>query len=135
MRGLDTNVLVRFLTDDEPAQAEAARSFIERAESRAERLFVNTIVLSELVWTLEGGAYRYDRPTITGAIRKLLDTPVFEVQSRGEVRQALDDFEAGRGDFADYLIGRDNSSAGCDSTATFDRKLSGRKEFTILKTR
>jgi predicted nucleic-acid-binding protein len=135
LKGLDTNVLVRFLTDDHPAQAAVALQFIERAESRGERLFVNTIVLAELVWTLEGGAHRYSRDAIAGAIRKLLGVAVFEVQSREDVRRALDDFERGAGDFADYLIGRENESAGCDNTATFDRKLSGRKEFAVLRSR
>ena len=57
MRGLDTNVLVRFLTADDPEQAEAALRLVEIADSTGERLHISNIVLAELVWVLRGGCY------------------------------------------------------------------------------
>lgn len=53
----------------------------------------------------------------------MLITKQFEIENRDIVRQALCDYRNGRGDIADYLIGRTNRSHGCDFTATFDRSL------------
>ena len=112
MNGLDTNVLVRYVTADDPEQAEAARAVIEGAERRGERLFVSGIVLCELVWVLRGGAYGYGKEAIAGALSGLLDSPVFEVQQRNLVRRALASYRDGHADFADYLLGLVHQDAG-----------------------
>ena len=62
MRGLDTNVLVRYLTRDDDAQFAAASDLIEGAEHRSERLYLNIVVLCELTWVLRGSRYRFPRP-------------------------------------------------------------------------
>ena len=123
MRGLDTNILVRFLTADEPAQSEAARQLIETAEATDERLHVSALVLAELVWVLRGGRYALPRDAVADAVEALLDARVFEIQDRDLVRSAVTSFRDGPADFSDYLIGEYDRRAGCTSTLTFDRRL------------
>lgn len=135
MKGLDTNVLMRYLTEDDSAQFARTSELLEQAEDRGDRFFVNPIVLCELAWTLRGARYRYERSAIAGAIEKLLEVPLFEIESRDQVLQALTDYRAGPRDFADYLIGWLNREAGCEETATFDSRLDGCGAFEILKTR
>ena len=132
MRGLDTNVLVRFLTADDPEQAEAALRMVEIADSTGERLHISTIVLAELVWVLQGGRYARSRVEVADALNALLDTTVFEIQDRDLVRRAVTAFRAGPADFSDYLIGEHDRRAGCTSTLTFDRRLAGSTGFEEL---
>ena len=64
MRGLEANLLVRYITAEDAEKTQRAKEIIERAEDNGERLYVNTIVLCELCWTLRGKQYQYDRPSI-----------------------------------------------------------------------
>jgi len=73
MTGLDTNVLVRYLTQDDPAQARKALRAIEDAASKGEDLFVANIVVCELVWVLET-SYGYGRAEIIPVLEKILRT-------------------------------------------------------------
>ena len=123
MRGLDTNVLVRFLTADEPSQSEIARRLVESAEIHGERLHISTLVLAELVWVLRGARYARTRSEIADALAALLDATVFEIQDRDLVRSAAAAFRTGTADFSDYLIGQLDRRAGCTATLTFDRRL------------
>ncbi len=132
MRGLDTNVLVRYITADDAEQTQRAKEIIERAEDNGERLYVNTIVLCELCWTLRGKQYEYDRPSIAAVIELILDTAVFEIQNRDTVQRAMVDYRLGKADFSDYLIGYQNRALGCEDTVTFDRKLRHHEGFDLL---
>lgn len=134
MIGLDTNVLVRFITRDHPQQAESARMLFLQAEGRGERLRVSSIVLCELVWVLGGRTYGFDRHSIAAAIERLLEIPLFEVQERDLVRRALDAYRRNNGDFADYFIGEQNRAAGCSDTTTFDARLSSSDLFSVVAT-
>lgn len=130
MIGLDTNVLVRLLTEDDPAQAAKARSFVERTLAGGGRLFVGALVLAELAWVLSS-AYRYGKADVSLALEALLSTEGFEVEGRDAALEALDRYRAGKGDFSDHLIGARNARAGCESTFTFDRGLSGAPGFRL----
>lgn len=132
LTGLDTNVLVRYVTRDHPEQAQAARDFIEGAEARGERLYVSHVVLCELVWTLAGRGYRYSRHDIAALLLRLLETAVFEIEARDVVGVALADFAGGPGGFADCLIGRIHQATGCRDTASFDRRLASSGLFAVL---
>ena len=131
MRGLDTNVLVRFLVRDDKRQAEAASAYIRKATADGGSCFINLIVFCELVWVLES-AYGYSKQEITGVLEKMLAIRQFEIESKDMVRQAVHDYRLGRADIADYLIGRGNYSHGCDQTATFDRSLKGSPFFDVI---
>jgi predicted nucleic-acid-binding protein len=133
MRGLDSNVLLRVLTTDDPAQAERVKRAFQDAREKEEPLFVSVIVLCELVWTLRGKPYALDREALSNLVTRLLDDGLFEIQDRGVVQQALKDYRQGRGDFADYLLGWKNRDAGCRDTLTFDGKLREHEVFTLLE--
>lgn len=133
MRGLDTNVLLRVVTADDPIQSPLASRLFEEAEASGERFHVSTTVLCELVWALRSGAYRQGRDAIVHALETLLASGLFEVQHRDLVRRALDEYRDGPGDFADYLIGWQDHVAGCAGTLTFDRKLEDCDRFVMIK--
>jgi predicted nucleic-acid-binding protein len=132
MRGLDTNVLVRYITDDDPEQSPIAKRLIQDAEDKGDRLYINTVVLCELCWTLRGGRYRYDRPTIAAVLEKILAIKLFEIQNRDLVNRATRDYQLGKADFADYLIGLSNQRAGCEDTVSFDGGVKDLEGFTIF---
>jgi predicted nucleic-acid-binding protein len=132
MRGIDTNVLVRLVTVDDPHQHSLAREFLDRCEEEGEEVHVTGAVLCELLWTISRGGYRYDRAQQADVIEGVLDAKVFVVENHDQVKAALQDFRAGRGDFPDYLIGRLNARAGARDTVTFDSHLEPAKGFTLL---
>lgn len=131
MTGLDTNVLVRYLTQDDPRQSRAATACIEKTARTGQRCYINAVVLCELVWVLQG-AYGYDKREIVRVLEKMLSTVEFSIEDRDLSRRALDDYRSGSGDFADYLIGGRNRHAQCDETVTFDRGLKKSDLFRVL---
>jgi predicted nucleic-acid-binding protein len=131
MKGLDTNVLVRYLTQDDPRQSKRANAVIESALAGDERLHVDTIVLCELVWVLRA-AYQLDRATVAAALLQLIDTAQLSLDDRDLVREAARRYRAGPGDFADYAIGLRDRAAGCETTLTFDRAHKRTELFSLL---
>lgn len=129
MRGLDTNILVRFLTADEPTQSEICRRLIETTEAEGGNLHISVLVLAELVWVLRGRRYAFSRAKVADVLDALLDANVFEVQDRDLVRRANAAFRTGPADFSDHLIGEIDRRAGCTTTLTFDRRLSATEGF------
>ena len=121
MIGLDTNVLVRYIVQDDARQAEAAARLMESRCTRDEPGFISHIVLAELCWVLSKG-YGYDRKVQASVLSSLLVTAELDVQESEVAWQALRAFEKGNADFADYLIGHIGRDAGCEATWTFDRK-------------
>ena len=131
MKGLDTNILVRYLVKDDKRQAEKAAACIRKVTDSGEIFFINLVVFCELVWVLDS-AYGYERMEIAGVLEKLLITQQFEIESRDIVRQAIHDYKTGGADFADYLIGRINIINNCDTTFTFDQSLKKSPLFSLL---
>lgn len=131
MRGLDTNILVRYLVRDDKRQAQKASAYIREATAEGKSCFINDIVLCELVWVLEA-AYGFGKKKISEVLEKILVTKQFEIEQKDIVRQAVRDYSQGKGDLADYLIGRINHEHGCDRTATFDRSLKDVASFEVL---
>jgi len=132
MRALDTNVLVRFVVDDVPAQSsKAERVLADTARSR-ERLFVSIPALCELVWVLKK-TYLQRKVSIVNVIQSLVNDDWFQVENEHEVAAALDSYRRGNVDFSDCLIGHLARKAGCRETVTFDKKASKRAPgFTLL---
>jgi predicted nucleic-acid-binding protein len=131
MTGLDTNVLVRYLTQDDPVQARKANALIDGAIGQGHRLHLDVVVLCEVVWVLRG-AYEFDKATVAGAIENILDAAQFSIDDRDLLREALDAFRRGQGDFADYVLGLRNRKVGSAATATFDRALKKSVLFRLL---
>ena len=131
MVGLDTNVLVRYITQDDPRQAKMAERAIEKAVAGGAKVLIQPIVLCELIWVLES-AYRYGKSEIIAMIEQVMRTVQFEIAEKDVIWKALEDFSGGSADFSDYLIGRANERAGAQTTLTFDRSLKGCHRFTLL---
>jgi predicted nucleic-acid-binding protein len=130
MRGLDTNVLVRYLTQDDAEQSRKANDLIERALEGGERLHVEAIVLCELVWVLRS-AYRFERDEVAGALDALIASSL-SMPERDRLREAAARYRKGPGDFSDYLIALTNLDAGCKTTVTFDRVHKKSAGVTVL---
>ena len=118
MIGLDTNVLVRYVMQDDPRQSPRATRLIESL-SADEPGFVPVVALMELVWVL-AGSYALDRAQIATVLNTLLRSKEMVVDRADLVTQALQRFGAGGADFADALIERIAAAAGCSTTMSFD---------------
>jgi predicted nucleic-acid-binding protein len=119
---LDTNVLVRFLVEDDPEQSRQAKAMLRRAIAGNSPCFVSEVVVCEVVWVL-GTSYQVGREEIARVLRQLLRARHLTFIAAERLSRALNAFESGRGDFADYLILETAREAGCESVATFDRAL------------
>jgi predicted nucleic-acid-binding protein len=118
--GIDTNVLVRYIAQDHPAQARRAAALIERECSESEPGFVGLVVLAEVVWVSES-CYSASREEQRQIVRRILETRQLVVQDAETVWQALRLFEQSKADFADCLVERMAAAAGCVRTVTFDK--------------
>jgi predicted nucleic-acid-binding protein len=131
MKALDTNVLIRYLTQDEPKQAAIAAEQIEQAAVKAERMLIQPLVLCELVWVLEA-AYDFGKAEILDTLDQIVRTREFEVADKDTVWHALEEYRQGKGDFSDYYLGRANERDGAPQTLTFDKALKGSPRFRVL---
>lgn len=130
MRGLDTNILVRYLTQDEK-QWQRAEQYINEALAAGETCFVSSIVLCELIWVLRS-AYRIPREELITTLEKILRTNHFDFENKAAAWRAFQQFQKGKADFSDYLIGTTNQQIGCTETVTFDTKLQDVEGFRLL---
>jgi predicted nucleic-acid-binding protein len=134
MRGLDTNVLVRYLTADDKKQLASADQIIEECRKNQEPLFLSAIVLCELVWVLTS-AYGQAKPALVNTLEQILDMDLFQIEYDALVHRSLDAYRHGKGNFSDYLIGEIGKHHGCRDIVTFDRALKNSKAFTVLLVR
>jgi predicted nucleic-acid-binding protein len=123
MISLDTNVLVRLLTNDDPRQARMARKALDVALAEGQTVWVSVVVLCELVWVLQG-LYKYEKKQIVSALDALLKFSGIEVQSPHLVKKTLDVLTGNAADFADILLGLLSLDAGATYVLTFDKKAS-----------
>ena len=121
MIGLDTNVLVRFLVQDDAAQFERAQRLLKREASRGELVFISQLVLLESEWVLRS-RYGLGKADILGALAGLLDSREFLVEDEATLERALFAWRDSAAEFADCLIGARHLQLGCEGTATFDSR-------------
>lgn len=119
MIGLDTNVLVRYIAQDDPKQSPKATALIEALSPDAPG-FVTTVSIVELVWVMQS-CYAVTREGVIDALAQILRTKEFVVENAEVVWQAIRAFAGGSADFADCLIERSSAHAGCSAVYTFDR--------------
>jgi predicted nucleic-acid-binding protein len=123
MLGIDTNILVRFLVQDDHAQFERARKLIKREVTAGRRVFISQLVLLETEWVLRS-RYGMLKHQIIEAISALLDATDVQFENEPAIEEALFIWKDTAADFADCLIGSQNRRLGCRATATFDVKAS-----------
>jgi predicted nucleic-acid-binding protein len=130
--GLDTNVVVRYLVQDDPAQAAAATRLMERVLSTELPGFITGITLCEIVWVLTE-CYDADRDRIGSVIEALLASRQLVVEESEIVWNALHDWRKSSADFSDALIGRKVIARGGEKTVTFNRAAAKLPGFERLK--
>ncbi|MFT5133042.1 MAG: putative nucleic-acid-binding protein [Gammaproteobacteria bacterium] len=132
MKALDTNVLVRYLVQDDPGQSLIATRFIEKNCTTETPAFIGHIVLCELVWILESN-YSLDREAISTLLERLMQVAQLIVMEPSCVWKALNDYKRSNVDFADHLLARVNEAQGCEVTVTFDKKAGMQPMFELLE--
>ena len=131
MIGLDTNILIRYLTQDDPIQSAKATEILERRLTRANPGFVSIVVMVEVVWVLDR-AYGLTGREIATAVERLLQVEVLLIENEQEVFTAMLAVKQGRGSFADALIAELAARAGCTRTLTFDQKAQRLRGFQLV---
>jgi predicted nucleic-acid-binding protein len=119
MIGLDTNVLVRYITQDHPAQSAAAVKVMDSLSSDLPG-FLSLVVIAEVAWVLQF-SYRFKRDEIEHVVESLLRSKELIIERAEIVSQALRKFHASRANFADCLIERCSHAAECQYVLTFDK--------------
>lgn len=131
MIGLDTNVLVRYIMQDEAKQAAKATKLIEGLTAQ-EPGFITLVSVVELVWVLSS-SYDLARDQVVQALDVILRSKQLVVDQAEHVVRALRAYGAGSADFADCLIERTAVAAGCTKTMTFDVSASKTAGMTLIQ--
>jgi predicted nucleic-acid-binding protein len=132
MAGLDTNVLVRWLLDDDARQSALVAALMADAISSNEALFVPTTVVLELEWVLRS-RYQFDKLVVLKTFGALLETQGLSFENEALLEQALDFYKHGSADFADCLHAGACAAAGQAPLLTFDRGASKLNGVRLLK--
>jgi predicted nucleic-acid-binding protein len=130
MIGLDTNILVRYLTQDDRLQSAKANAIIERRLTEETPGFVSIVVMVETVWVLDR-AYGLSAQKIAAAVERMLQTDVLVIENEQEVFTAMIALKEGQGSFADSVIAELGLKAGCSCTLTFDHKAARLRGFEL----
>ena len=133
MIGLDTNLLVRYLAQDDPVQSPVATEIFESCLTEENPGFISVVALVETVWVLDR-AYGLAGDEIAAALERILQADSLVVENEQEVFQATMALKEGAGSFADTLIAALGTKAGCTHTLTFDKSAAGLPGFRLVFT-
>jgi predicted nucleic-acid-binding protein len=131
MIGLDTNILIRYLTQDDPVQSAKATDILERRLTPKNPGFVSVVAMVETVWVLDR-AYGLTAQEIATAVERLLQVEVLTIENEQEVFTSMVALKQGNGSFADALIAELGSRVGCTRTLTFDQKALRLPSFELM---
>lgn len=131
MTGLDTNILVRYVAQDDPRQSAAATRLMEKTLSVEEPGFVSLVTMCEVAWVL-AECYAADRSRIRAVLQGLLETRQIVVESAELAWRALRAWEGSAADFSDALIGEVALAAGAKKVLTFDKAAAKLPSFALL---
>lgn len=131
MIGLDTNILVRYLTQDDPVQSRRASDVMERRLTEEDPGFVSIVAMIETVWVLDR-SYRFTPLEISAAVERLLQIDVLNIENEQEIFTAMTVLKTGRGSLPDALIAELGRRAGCRRTLTFDNKAARLPGFELV---
>jgi predicted nucleic-acid-binding protein len=129
MIGIDTNILVRYLVQDDDRQARIAADILHNHCTAEDPGFITVIAMVELFWTLRSG-YKFPRDQIIFTLQGLLRAKELVFQCPDAVRYACNAYTARGADFADALLGALAAAEGCATTLTFDKTAAHLPEFT-----
>jgi predicted nucleic-acid-binding protein len=130
MIGLDTNVLVRYIIQDDVKQSPLANRLIESLSAESQG-FIPIVVIVELVWVLSD-CYALQRDQLTEVLQRILRTRELLVERAEIVWGALRLFHGATIEFADCIIATSSSAANCERTMTFDRGAAKKAGMTLI---
>ena len=131
MIGLDTNVVIRYLVQDDVAQVRKANRLMEKVLTHDEPGFINLTTLCEIVWVLKRN-YRLDKSGQVAVVDGLLTSKQLLVENVAVAWKALRAYETGSADFSDAIIAYTNAAHECEYTVTFDKQASKLSEMRLL---
>jgi len=131
MIGLDSNVLVRYLAQDDVNQSARPTQIIKRQLTENQPGFISLVTVVETVWVL-ARVYGLSSQNIAAAVERMLQADTLLVQNEQEVFTARMALKTGAGEFPDALIGALSEWAGCEKTLTFDKKTKRLRQFKVL---
>lgn len=132
MKGVDTNILIRFLVGDDERQAEKVYRIFKKIESEKNELFVPLLVILELIWVLES-VYEIKRAEILDSISELLLMPILQFEHQSTLQQFILAAQKNSCDLPDLLIEHSAKKQGCNKVLTFDKKASRYNLFELVK--
>ncbi len=131
MKGIDTNVLVRFLVDDDRSQSKKVYKLFKRIESDNSELFVPLLVVLELIWVLDS-AYEISRSDIIESISDLLLMPILKFEHQSVLQQFTCFARKNNYDLSDLIIAFSAKKCGCEDVITFDKKAAQSNLFELI---
>jgi predicted nucleic-acid-binding protein len=131
MIGLDTNILVRYVAQDDAIQSPQATQIIEHQLTEERPGFISLVTMVETVWVLDR-VYGLSSHEIATAVERILQADTLLVQNEQEAFTAMIALKTGAESFSDALIGALGVWAGCTVTLTFDKKAKRLKQFQLL---
>jgi predicted nucleic-acid-binding protein len=132
MIGLDTNVLARYIMQDDPRQSPKATKLIESLGVDDDAGFISVVTVIELYWVLTS-CYDLAGAQVANALEGIVRSKQFVVERADLLVRALRTFTAGKADFPDCLIERAAASAGCARTMTFDVRAAKHAGMTLIE--
>lgn len=132
MKGVDTNILIRFLIGDDALQAKKVYTLFKKVETEKSVLFVPLLVMLELIWVLES-VYEISRTEIVDSISELLLMPILKFEHQSVLQQFTRSAQGNRCDLSDLLIAHSANTQGCETILTFDKKASKFNLFELAK--
>jgi predicted nucleic-acid-binding protein len=131
MKGIDTNILVRFLVSDDEIQSNIVYKLFKKAEAEKDTLFIPLLVVLELIWVLES-AYRISRKEIIESISDMLLMPILRFEHQSALQQFTHFSQNNNYDLSDLIIAYSAKDQGCESVLTFDKKAPKSGLFELL---
>lgn len=118
---IDTNLLVRYLTQDDPEKADAVESLLDKAGSGEVTILILSIVIAELVWVLES-FYKMEPVAVSKLVESILNTPGLEVNEKAIILTICKTYREKKIDFIDAWITEFAKENGVDTIYSFDKK-------------
>ena len=132
MKGIDTNILIRFLVGDDKQQTKIVYNIFKKIESDKDELFVPLLVILELIWVLES-VYEISKTEILDSISELLLMPILKFEHQSVLQQFTNAGQSNKYDLSDLLIAHSAKMQGCEKVITFDKKASKFQLFELAK--
>ena len=123
--------MVRYLIEDDAIQSTKAIKLIDEYAGTKEAIFINNIVVCELIWVLERG-YKYSKDQVITILKSIFTTVEFCFEDHQILWESTTEYAGSAVGFADILIGQLNAENDCSKTFTFDKKASSLSMFTII---